>query len=185
MDLLLIRHATPVPPVPGHSHEEDDERPLTAAGKADARDMATSLAAEPIVAVYSSPALRALETVQPLATACALDVIVLPELRERRFGPEIIDEASFIEAVARLRADPEYALPGGESTSQVIERAFIGLERIRRDVGGGTVAIASHGGWISTVRWHLGDESSVEQALAMPMPALLRIEHGAEGWRLA
>ena len=55
-----------------HAHADwtpDDERPLSARGRADASALARRLAEPAIAAIYSSPARRAMETIEPLAWA--------------------------------------------------------------------------------------------------------------------
>jgi 8-oxo-dGTP diphosphatase len=74
--LYLIRHADALP---GPSA---DRRPLSDAGRAQAERLARQLAAEPIDRVLSSPALRCLQTVGPLARARGTGVEPEPWLLE-------------------------------------------------------------------------------------------------------
>lgn len=69
MRLVIVRHAEAAP------GEPDDLRPLTAAGRAQARDLALRLEREGIRpdAVLCSPLLRARETARLLAGAGGLD----------------------------------------------------------------------------------------------------------------
>jgi phosphohistidine phosphatase SixA len=73
MRLFLVRHAEAAP------GEPDELRPLTAAGRAVARDLGERLAAEHPDAVVSSPLLRARETAEQIARAAG----VTPEADER------------------------------------------------------------------------------------------------------
>lgn len=73
MRLFLVRHAEAAP------GEPDELRPLTAAGRAVARDLGERLAAEHPDAVVSSPLLRARETAEQIARAAGLT----PEADER------------------------------------------------------------------------------------------------------
>jgi phosphohistidine phosphatase len=73
MRLFLVRHAEAAP------GEPDELRPLTAAGRAVARDLGERLAAEHPDAVVSSPLLRARETAEQIARAAGL----APEADER------------------------------------------------------------------------------------------------------
>ncbi len=66
MRLFLVRHAEAAP------GEPDELRPLTAAGRAVARDLGERLAAEHPDAVISSPLLRARETAEQIARAAGL-----------------------------------------------------------------------------------------------------------------
>jgi phosphohistidine phosphatase len=73
MRLFLVRHAEAAP------GEPDELRPLTAAGRAVARDLGERLASEHLDAVVSSPLLRARETAEQIARAAGLT----PEADER------------------------------------------------------------------------------------------------------
>jgi broad specificity phosphatase PhoE len=68
--LLLVRHAEPVPP--GDPAFEENERPLSATGRAQAESLADELARPGVTAVYTSPYLRAAQTIEPLAERLGL-----------------------------------------------------------------------------------------------------------------
>ena len=116
--LLLVRHAEPEPPRPGGGEQND--RRLSDTGRTAAAALAAELSAEPIAAIYSSPYPRARETVEPLASTVGLPVAVLDDLRERLLSPGVLDD--WLGALRRSFADPDYALPGGESSRQAGER---------------------------------------------------------------
>jgi phosphohistidine phosphatase len=65
--IFLVRHAEAAP------GEPDDLRPLTAEGKAAARDLAEKLAAQKPDAVVCSPLLRARETADLIARAAGIE----------------------------------------------------------------------------------------------------------------
>lgn len=66
MRVFLVRHAEAAPGPP------DDTRPLTAEGRAAARELGERLRAESLDAVVSSPLLRARETADAVAHASGL-----------------------------------------------------------------------------------------------------------------
>ncbi len=70
MRVFLVRHASAAPGTP------DDERRLTAEGRAEALALAERLAAEGLDAVVSSPLRRARETAAAVADAAGLEVSV-------------------------------------------------------------------------------------------------------------
>src|SRR5918996_243278 len=84
LDVLLVRHAEPLPPWSPGWEERDDERPLTPEGRLAAEQLADELEPYVITSVYSSPHARAIETVTPTAVRRQLEVQLLPDLRERR-----------------------------------------------------------------------------------------------------
>lgn len=82
MPLILVRHASAGD---RSAWEGDDrERPLDERGRGQARELVSRLAAFPVSAIYASPAVRCIETVEPLATARKLRVVVSDELGEER-----------------------------------------------------------------------------------------------------
>jgi phosphohistidine phosphatase len=68
--VFLVRHARAAPGTP------DDERPLTAEGRAEADALAVRLADEQPTAVVSSPLLRARQTAELVARAAGVEAAV-------------------------------------------------------------------------------------------------------------
>ena len=62
--------------------EDQDLRPLSEVGRRQAARMAEALANGPVDGLYSSPALRCRQTLEPLAARCGLPIVTMPELRE-------------------------------------------------------------------------------------------------------
>jgi 2,3-bisphosphoglycerate-dependent phosphoglycerate mutase len=183
--ILLIRHARPVPPLESMSEDEDNERALTPEGRVDAERLAERLADEAVAAVFSSPYRRALETVQPIAARHEIDVHVHVDLRERRVsGGGPLPEQAFLDALQRARRDPDFSLPGGESTQDVLERVSRVIREIHESTPEGVAVIGTHGGVISILRWSLGDQFTVEEALAEPMPSAFRLGNLDGDWDL-
>jgi 8-oxo-dGTP diphosphatase len=87
LSLHLIRHASAGRRGSGSA---DLERPLDERGRAQAEAMAEALASEGIIAVYSSPAKRCLETVEPLAECLGLEAQVHEELAEGTSGHRVL-----------------------------------------------------------------------------------------------
>jgi broad specificity phosphatase PhoE len=111
-----------------------------------------------------------------------LSVVVLHDLRERRLAEATLEEQAFLETIKHSRRDPGFRLPGGESTDEVRRRAFDALDRIHDEARSGVVVAGTHGGVISIVRWSLGIEFTVEQALEDPMPAVYRLWRERRRW---
>jgi phosphohistidine phosphatase SixA len=98
--VFLIRHAHAV----GRgSWEEDDElRPLSKRGVRQARGLVKLLGDEPIRRILSSPAVRCVDTVRPLADALGLTADHEPRLREGAPAGEALELVQF---VARRKGD--------------------------------------------------------------------------------
>ncbi|HEX2765200.1 MAG TPA: histidine phosphatase family protein [Candidatus Limnocylindria bacterium] len=182
LDVILVRHAEPVPV--GTPDVSDDDRPLTDAGRVAAAELAAELDAWEVTAVYSSPYARAVETVSPLAIRRGLQVQLLDDLRERRLSVERIPD-TWRDSLERSWADADFALPGGES-GRVAQRRAIGmLDLLRiRHPDGGRLVIGSHGNLISLILQALEPEVGFAFHMAMPTPAVYRLTHDGLRWRV-
>jgi len=183
LDVLLVRHAEPIPPWSPGWEERDDDRPLTDEGRLAAEELADELEPYVITSVYSSPYQRAIETVTPTANRRMLEVQLLPDLRERRLTLGQTDD--WAHHLQRAWADPNYALDGAESGRQAQRRAIALLDLLRaRHADGGRLLVGSHGNLISLVLQAFESEVDHDFHMAMPMPAIYHLEHDGIGWRV-
>jgi 2,3-bisphosphoglycerate-dependent phosphoglycerate mutase len=181
LDVLLVRHAEPMPV--GTPGMHDDDRPLTDAGREAARELAAELEGWEITAIYSSPYVRAVETVTVLAERRRLEVQVLTDLRERRLATELM--ADWREQLEAAWTDHERVLPGGESGRDAQRRAIGTLDLLRsRHPDGGRLVLGSHGNLISLILHALEPGVGFDFHMAMPMPALYRLTHDGLRWRI-
>lgn len=132
------------------------DQPLNDAGRAQARELAESLAGRGIEAIYSSDLLRAHETARIIAERLRLPVEVDAGLREVDVGDWAGRAVSEIEG-----ADPEgfrrwqegrKGWSGGESYEQMGERVVAAVLRIARCHAGQTLLVVTHGGSIRACR---------------------------------
>ena len=147
--ILLARHGetewNAIGRLQGHTDVE-----LNATGRAQAQELATSLAAAQIAEVWSSDLARARETAAIVAGELGLaPPRVDPELRERRFG--VFEGLTRDECAARY---PDAWLawtsytehpPGGESRDDAIVRMSRAIARVH-DGARGHALVVSHGG---------------------------------------
>jgi broad specificity phosphatase PhoE len=181
LDVILVRHAEPVPTgTPGTS---DDDRPLTDAGTGAADELAVELDAYEVTAVYSSPYARAVATVTPLARRRNLPVQLLDDLRERTLTTEVADD--WQATLERAWADADFATPGGESGRDAQRRAVALLDLLRvRHPDGGRLVLGSHGNLISLMLQALEPDVGFAFHMAMPSPAIYRLTHDGLRWRV-
>lgn len=130
--------------------------PLNETGISQARALAVGLAAEPLVAVFSSDLVRASDTAAAVAALHGLPVTVDPNLREKNFGSwEGLTDTEigerFPEAKRGFWGD-------GETTEAVAERAVAAVERIRLRYPEGLLLIVSHGGPLRALLARFGVE---------------------------
>ena len=163
--LFLVRHGQSMAVEDGEPVYSHHPIGLTADGRRQAEQLASSLAPVRLDAVYTSDLNRANETAQPVAAAQGLTALVRPELREislgdfegmtlarvqaehERFIPWL--DVSFNERFpsAGFHHPAELPFPGGESVLSVYERVIGPFLRIVRAHLGGTIAVVSHG-WV-------------------------------------
>lgn len=119
--------------------------------------VADRLSKEPISAVYCSDLIRTIKGAEIIAGKHSLPITKKPGLRERNVG--VWEGMTFEEIQRRFRKEWEEYLSdvvnfkpdGGESISEVRERAVKEMESIIRDHKGEGVVIVAHGGINRTI----------------------------------
>ena len=155
--LLLVRHGE-TEWSRDHKHTGRTDIPLTAAGEAAAAELAGQLAARPIVAVFTSPARRAVRTAEIAGLAGAR---IDPDLAEWDYGgyegrttAEIRQQRPgwTLWRDGVIAGDAEHP---GETIGEVASRADAALAMVRPLLAGGDVALVAHGHLlrILTARW--------------------------------
>ena len=181
--LYLVRH--------GHARWEPDEaRPLSSQGRLDAERVADLLDASDPSGIYSSPARRALETVEPLADRKGLPVVPLSDLRERELPEQAPQE--FESAVRASWQQPDVGVGGGEPNVVAQARGLRVLRHMRSRHPEETIVAATHGNLLALLLNGLDSTFGFEFWKGMTFPDIyqLRFEDGALGdvrrlWREA
>jgi len=121
--------------------------PLNDRGRAQARELAESLAGERIDAIYTSDLSRARDTAEAVGVRLGIDVVLDPDLREIDVGP-----------IEGLTAQEASAYEGwqGEPTDSHAERVLSAVHRIGERHPDGRVLVVTHGGSMRRVHEHLG-----------------------------
>jgi probable phosphoglycerate mutase len=100
---------------------------------------------------------RAVNTAQPIATACATALQIEPDLHERRLGPLSRTPIAnghvvWAETLRRWAAgDKAYASPGAESFLDVQQRILPTWRRLAEQGAGRTYVVIAHGGVIKVL----------------------------------
>jgi 2,3-bisphosphoglycerate-dependent phosphoglycerate mutase len=144
--IYLIRHARSDIAI-----RDEERRPLTADGRIAAQELAEQLTDLPLTAVYSSPYLRTVQTVEGLAAKRGLTLRLDERLRERNCGGWVDDFTAF---ARRQWSDFTYKLEGRESLQEAQQRNQAALADILREHSGEAVAIGTHGTALSTLIHH-------------------------------
>lgn len=164
--IYLLRHAE----AEGGALED----PLTQAGQTAADAMVPQLEALEVDGIFSSPALRAKQTAQPLADKLDLAVSVMPDLREHRLSLSGHDpEDPLLQERFSQRAK---ARPGGESFNAASMRLRQALTAIsRRPIL--APLLVTHGGLIASLLSQRDKNYGYVEFTQMPRPALFKVTH--------
>lgn len=157
MRLILVRHGETESNRMGLALGRADV-PLNERGRWQAQRLAAALAGEPLVAVYSSPLARALETARPIAALHGLEVQIDDGLIEMDIG----DAEGLTFAQLRQRypglleawagpQGPYRPMPSGERLIDVQHRAWQSVERIAQRHVGATACAVTHNFVILTI----------------------------------
>ena len=149
MRLILVRH--------GETQWNRENRVLGYAdialneeGRRQAQRVALALKGERVDAIYSSPLQRAMETAAEIARFHQVEVGADDAFKEMDAGE--LDGLTYEEMREQygdflrewLKDAPSLKMPGGESLSELQERAWQGLERIIASHPDGAVILVSH-----------------------------------------
>ncbi|KTG29343.1 histidine phosphatase family protein [Haloferax profundi] len=133
----FVRHAHS-PYVPN----AERSRGLSTRGRRDAAAVTAHLAAVADV-VVTSPFERARATVEGIADAADVPLVVDEDLRERELAGEHVED--FDSAVEHLWGNPAASHPGGESHAEAQERGVAAVERLVEAYPGRHVVVGTHG----------------------------------------
>ncbi|MGI6491653.1 MAG: alpha-ribazole phosphatase [Peptococcaceae bacterium] len=134
--------------------------PLIEDGMRQAAALGRRMSSLKLEALYSSDLTRAYETAQIVASYHNKQVEIVPELKELNFG----DWEGLTHSEIKKKYPDELKLwwnnpfsinvPGGESFSELSERAVNAIKRIIEKHRDGQVAVVSHGGVIRCIIGH-------------------------------
>jgi alpha-ribazole phosphatase/probable phosphoglycerate mutase len=164
--------------------------PLTAHGRDQAVDAARSLAAERIVRVYASSALRAEQTASLFARIADVEVTVLADLAEVGVGEHegSRDPAIHARTADVLRAwvvdgDLDQRVGDGESGHEVLARMTSAFQAIADEHAGRTVALVGHVGSLTVALSVLCGLGSRVWGTPLEHARPFRIEWDGKAWR--
>ena len=142
--VYFVRHAEP-----NYDNHDDVSRELSPKGLQSSKDLVNSFAGIQIDTFYSSPYLRAIDTIKPLADSRGRSIHLIPDFRERKITDYWIED--FTGFTEKQWTDFHYYLPGGESLSMVQERNIRSLEPLLQVHPDQTILIGTHGTALSTI----------------------------------
>jgi 2,3-bisphosphoglycerate-dependent phosphoglycerate mutase len=166
VSVLLVRHCQTTGQAP------DD--PLTELGLRQAEQLADFLqGCGPVDALYSSPYLRARQSIAPLAARLGLPVTVDARLAERTIAPQPLP--NWRELVQRAFQDPDHGVPGGETGRQVLDRGWAAVREVlsRRHQ---LAVVVGHGHHLGLLLHSLDPGFGFAGHAAMTNPDVYRLE---------
>ena len=187
MRLLLVRHGETASNIERKLDTAMPGPPLTELGQKQARELADTLAAEDITAVYASIGLRAQQTALPTAERFGLPLQVLEGVEEIQVGSlegrnDTEAYRVYLETVIKWAEGAlDIAFPdGGETGQQVLDRFLGAIDSIRQD---GTVVVVTHGGAGRMGALALASNVPVELAEnLLPNTGVVVLESDGDGW---
>ncbi len=187
----LVRHGETAWNAEGRLQGQTDI-PLNEAGRAQAKAVASTLAAQRFDALHSSDLARTIETAAVAGAALGLDIKRQPALRERFFGgfqglthaeAQTLHPADYASFCAR---EPDRRLPGGgESLRAFSARVEAAFTRLAESHRGETLLVVTHGGVLDIAR-RIATGQSLEAKRDFPLlnGALNWIERRNGRWAL-
>lgn len=168
-EVYFIRHAES-----DLSVKDDRTRPLSQKGQKDAQRLLQVFKNIAIDYVYSSPYLRAMDTVKYLAEYHGKKIIACENFRERVIGTWIDD---FLPYIRMQWNDFDYKLEHGESLKEAQERNIMELNRLLQQHENATIVIGTHGTALSTIRNYYDNQFGFQQFLDMVdiMPYIVKM----------
>jgi 2,3-bisphosphoglycerate-dependent phosphoglycerate mutase len=135
-----------------------------------------------IDAAYSSPYIRARQTIEPIARARDLAIETVDDLRERLLSPaELPDWRAHLK---RAWEDFDYAPPGGETGRDAQARIVRVLDTVAARHSTGTVIVASHGNLIALALHAFMPNVDYAFWESIPMPAVFTLIRDGRRWRV-
>lgn len=129
---------------------KERERPLYEEGFLAAKNLVKYLDNVKFDVVYSSPYIRAIQTVEGLSAPSQM--VIEEDLRERTLkGPYKLSAEEIDLAIQRSFDDIDYCLDGGESVRQVQQRALPVIFEILKNPNYHTVAVGTHGNIMTSI----------------------------------
>lgn len=168
-----------------HCSAEGQHRdsPLTRAGIRQTKDLAAFFLQQNIQVDYilSSPYLRAVETIKPFASLLGKKIDIDERLKERVLSAEPLED--WWEALKLTFADSSYALPGGESGDQALQRAEDALKEIYTNPLIKNAIVVSHGNLLSILFRQFDAEFGFDQWREMGNPDVFLLQVDEKGTR--
>lgn len=172
--LYLVRHC--------ESSGQEPDAPLTRDGHAQAISLSRTLQQFGIEYIVSSPYLRAQQSAEPFAKAAGLKLNLDERLKERVLSPNPLPD--WREHIRQSYDDLDYALPGGESGRDTMQRGRAVIDSILQ-MRAKTAAVFSHGNWLTLNMMSFDPGYGYDDWQNLSNPDIFRLTSGSNGFAIA
>lgn len=142
--VYFVRHAKP-----NYNNHDDYSRELTEKGLADSKLVTAFLAEKSIDLVFSSPYVRATDTIRDFADTYHHEITIIDDFRERKIDSCWIED--FHGFSKRQWEDFDYKLTDGETLGECQQRNIAALNKVLREHKDKNIVVGSHGTALSTI----------------------------------
>jgi 2,3-bisphosphoglycerate-dependent phosphoglycerate mutase len=163
-NLYIVRHAK--------AEGQPPEAKLTELGERQAESLVSFFEGREINAVYSSPFLRAVKTIEPLAEKRGLPIMQDERLAERTLSGMALDD--WTAHLQKSFNDFDYVLDGGESNRAASERASSFIQEILNN-GPENIVAVSHGNLATLLLKHFDDRFGYKELMELSNPDVYHI----------
>jgi len=140
--IYFVRHS-----IRDFTVREDREVPLTEEGVMLANDLKSFFLNKNITNIYTSPYIRAVQTIEPTANLLKINMVLEDNLRERTVGTWVDNFSDFS---LNQWNNFEYKLENGESLNEVQQRMLIAYDDILKKEKS-NIIISGHGTSLATL----------------------------------
>ena len=168
--IYLVRH--------GKAAGQEPEAPLTAEGVRQARELVRFFEDRHIEFIVSSPYVRAVETIRPLAERLGLDIRTDHRLKERVLSSAPLDD--WMTRLEETFRTPDLKFEGGESSREAAERGLAVIRELAERPENAMVAV-SHGGLLALLIRHYDPSFGFTEWKRMTNPDVYELEIGDGG----
>ncbi|MCH1626438.1 histidine phosphatase family protein [Fredinandcohnia quinoae] len=146
-NIYIIRHC--------QAEGQPAESPLTEQGYKQAIDLVAFFSKKKVERIISSPFLRAIQTIEPLAEKMNLEVVIDQRLSERILSTTQMPD--WLERLEETYIDMDLKFEGGESSQEATERIVHVVDEILEGEYDNTIVV-THGGIMSLLLKSVDEE---------------------------
>lgn len=176
--IYLVRNAQTLP----KSDVEAADWLLSTTGEEQAEKLATPLMNYGIDVVYTSPFVRARQTVRPFLAQSALEEVIAPSLTDQKTAETTLAPAEFQAVVQKMWADENFSEQNCESNAACQKRICDFMQQILDEQGEKTVLISTHGQPLALFLRSIEPRVDIDTWANMQMPHVYRVEYKDGTW---